>query len=236
MRLPPELLERARAVVYGGEWTPPEPRAAATLVLLRDGAGGIEVALLQRAAHLGFARGMYVFPGGALDDDDALHGDPWPVAAIRETFEECGVLLASPNPQTDVQHLRERAFGEVLAELGVRPALEELHAFAHWVTPEVESRRFDTRFYAAALPEGQDLKHLTTEHQAIGWFRPQDVEGLPMLPPTAAALSEVARFDRVSDALAVRRHPVPIMPRPIAAGDGDVEWVLVNAETGERLR
>ena len=70
MRMPPELLERARAVVYGGEWTPPEPRPAATLMLLRDAEEGIEVALLQRASSLGFARGMYVYPGGALDATD----------------------------------------------------------------------------------------------------------------------------------------------------------------------
>lgn len=235
MRMPPELLERARAVVYGGDWTPPQPRPAATLMLLRDTDGGIEVALLQRASTLGFARGMYVYPGGALDAADEALGDPWLVAAIRETFEECGVLLADPNPQHDVQQLRERDFAEALADLGARPALDALRPFAHWVTPEVEARRFDTRFYAAPLPTGQDLTTLTSEHQAIGWFRPQDALLLPMLPPTAATLAEVGRFATVADALAVPREPVPIMPRPIAAGDGDIDWILVNAATGEPL-
>lgn len=235
IRMPPELLERARALVYGGEWQAPQPRAAATLVLLRDTPGGVEVALLQRSAHLGFARGMYVFPGGALDEDDAQHGDPWLVAAIRETFEECGVLLAEPSPPHDLDALRERAFAEVLAELRVRPAVDALHLFAHWVTPEVESRRFDTRFYAAQLPAGQDLRALTGEHQAVGWFRPGDTRGLPMLPPTVAALAEVARHDTVAQVLAVTRQPVPIMPKPIPAGSGDIDWILVNAETGEPL-
>ncbi len=235
MRMPPELMERARAVVYGGDWTPPPPRSAATLMLLRDTSDGIEVALLQRASSLGFARGMYVYPGGAIDPGDEAIGDPWLVAAIRETFEECGVLLADPNPQHDVQQLREREFAGVLAELGARPALGALHPFAHWVTPEVESRRFDTRFYAAVLPEGQDLTTLTSEHQAIGWFRPADANSLPMLPPTAATLAEVGRFATAAEALAVRRAPVPIMPRPIAAGDGDIDWILVNAATGEPL-
>lgn len=235
MRMPPELLERARAVVYGGEWTPPEPRPAATLMLLRDAEEGIEVALLQRASSLGFARGMYVYPGGALDATDEALGDPWLVAAIRETFEECGVLLADPNPERDVQQLRERDFAEALAELGAKPAVEALVPFAHWVTPEVESRRFDTRFYAAHLPSGQDLTTLTSEHQAIGWFRPEEALGLPMLPPTAATLAEVGRFATVADALAVPREPVPIMPRPIAAGDGDIDWILVNAATGDPL-
>lgn len=235
IRVPPELQQRARALVYGGEWTAPPPRAAATLLLLRDGDGGVEVALLQRSAHLGFAKGMYVFPGGALDEDDARHGDPWLVAAIRETFEECGVLLAEPSPARELEALRQRAFADVLTELQVHPAVDALHMFAHWVTPEVESRRFDTRFYAAELPAGQDLLALTGEHQAVGWFRPGDTQGLPMLPPTVAALAEVARHDTVEQVLAVTRHPVPIMPKPVATGSGDVDWILVNAETGEPL-
>lgn len=237
MRMPPELLERARAVVYGGRWTAPKPRPAATLVLLRDTDDGIEVALLQKAAHLGFARGMYVFPGGAVDEADAASGDPWMVAAIRETFEECGVLLATPNPSVDVQAHRDHDFTQVLDELGVRPALEALRPFSHWITPEVEARRFDTKFYAAQLPAGQDLAALTTEHQAIGWFRPGATAGMPMLPPTTAVLAELAGFDSVAAALTPQRRLVPIMPHPIARDDEDqgVEWILVNGYTGEPL-
>ncbi|MCU0298296.1 MAG: NUDIX domain-containing protein [Candidatus Nanopelagicales bacterium] len=235
MRLPEELKARARAVVYGGEWTPPATRPASTLVLLRDGSDGLEVALLQKAANLGFAKGMYVFPGGALDDADAQWGDPWAVAAIRETFEECGVLLSRPAPTGDLQHLRDADFGRTLRERNLEPDLAALRPFAHWVTPEVESRRFDTRFFAAALPAGQDLAGLSAEHQAVGWFRPEATGELPMLPPTAAALAELAPFDTVAAALAVDRAPVPIMPRPVAAGDGEVDWILVNERTGERL-
>ena len=99
----------------------------------------------------------------------------------------------------------------------------------------MEARRFDTRFYVAPLPAGQDLTTLTSEHQAIGWFRPQDALTLPMLPPTAATLAEVGGFATVAEALAVPRQPVPIMPRPIAAGDGDIDWILVNAATGDPL-
>jgi 8-oxo-dGTP pyrophosphatase MutT (NUDIX family) len=238
MRMPPQLLERARAVVYGGQWTAPEPRPAATLVLLRDTDRGIEVALLQRAANLGFAGGMYVFPGGALDDADAALGDPWLIAAIRETFEECGVLLATPNPQTELQHLRARDFREVLDELGVEPAASVLHPFSHWITPEVESRRFDTKFYAAELPAGQDIADFTTEHQAIGWFRPADTEGLPMLPPTSAVLAELAQFDTVAAALAPTRKPVPIMPHPVASDheESGIDWILVDGYTAQPLQ
>ena len=232
--MPPELAERARALVYGGDWTAPEPRPASTVVLLRDGVAGVEVALLQRAANLGFARGMYVFPGGALDVADAELGDPWLVAAVRETFEECGVLLTDPAPPAAAFADRERDFAGLLAEFGLKPNLAALHPFAHWVTPEVESRRFDTRFFAAALPAGQDLADFTTEHQNVGWFDPAAIDGLPMLPPTTAALADIARFDTVAEALAEHRSPIPIMPKPLPA-DGDITWVLVNAVTGEPL-
>ncbi len=235
MRLPEELMARAKAVVYGGDWTPPATRRASTLVLLRDGFDGLEVALLQKASNLGFARGMYVFPGGALDDADDQWPDPWAVAAIRETFEECGVLLSQPPASGQLQHLREADFGHVLQELGLQPDVDALRPFAHWVTPEVEKRRFDTRFFGAVLPDGQDLAGLSAEHQAVGWFRPHETGGLPMLPPTAAVLGELATFDSVEAALAVERKPVPIMPRPIASGDGEVDWILVNEQTGEQL-
>jgi 8-oxo-dGTP pyrophosphatase MutT (NUDIX family) len=233
MRMPPQLAERARAIVYGGQWTPPPARPASTLALLRDTGAGIEVALLQRATTLAFAKDMYVFPGGALDDTDADFGDPWLVAAIRETFEESGVLLSVPAAPADGWRLRDLPFPEVLSELGVSPDLAALHSFAHWVTPEVESRRFDTRFYAAALPVDQDLADYTSEHQNIGWYRPAAASELPMLPPTAAVLAELAGFDTVAEALAVRRDPVPLMPHPVATGDGDVTWLLVDARTGD---
>ena len=235
MQMPPHLQERARSVVYGGRWDPPQARAAATLVLLRDGPDGLEAALLQRSDSLAFAKGMYVFPGGAVDPGDEDIGDPWLVAAIRETFEECGVLLVRPSPYEDVQALRERPFAAVLEALSARPALDALVPFAHWVTPEVESRRFDTRFYAAAMPEGQRMGALTGEHQAVGWFRPLDAASLPMLPPTAAALADLAGFGTVAEALSAPRSPVPVMPRPVADGDGGIRWVLVDAGTGEQL-
>jgi 8-oxo-dGTP pyrophosphatase MutT (NUDIX family) len=232
MRLPPELTQRARDVVYGGDWTPPPARPAATIALLRDGPDGLEVTLLQKAA--GFASGMYVFPGGALEPADAGLGDPWRVAAVRETFEECGVLLSVPAAPGDAWRHREDDFPEVLAELGVAPDVGALHPIAHWVTPEVESRRFDTRFFAAALPEGQQLAAFTGEHHNIGWFAPAATEDLPMLPPTASVLAELRRYRTVAEALAPVRDPVPIMPKPVAA-DGDIAWVLVDARTQEPL-
>ena len=110
--------------------------------------------------------------------------------------------------------------------------MESLHPFSHWITPEVESRRFDTKFFATRLPVGQDLAGLTDEHQAIGWFRPEQTSGLPMLPPTAAVLAELATFGTVEQALAPQRQPVPIMPRPIPVDDQElgIDW-----SAGQRL-
>lgn len=233
MRIPAELTERAHSIVYGGDWTPPDPRPAATVVLLRDSVDGLQVALLQKV--LGFAQGMYVFPGGALEESDADLGDPWLVAAIRETFEECGVLLCEPPPEADLIALRGKSFTEVLDELGARPAVESLHPFAHWVTPEVEQRRFDTRFYAAPLPDGQELGELSDEHDAIGWFAPAEALRLRILPPTAAVIAELQQYHDVAAALAPERAPRPLMPSPVADGQGGVAWVLVNPETGQQV-
>lgn len=235
MKMPAHLQQRARDVVYGGDWEPPPARPASTLVLLRDGAHGLQAALLQRSQSLAFAGGMYVFPGGALDPEDEALGDPWLVAAIRETFEECGVLLCVQNPTTDPASVRDRPFAQALAQLGVRPDFEALAPFAHWVTPEVESRRFDTRFYATVVPPDQDLGALTGEHQAIGWFRPSEALRLPMLPPTAAVLQELSNYATARQALAVTRAPVPIMPRPVATDGGGIAWVLVDARTGQPI-
>lgn len=233
MRMPEQLVQRARDILFGGDWTPPPARPASTVVLLRD-ADGIEVALLQRAKTLAFASRMYVFPGGALDAGDDDLGDPWLVAAIRETYEECGVLLTVPEPPADCWQRHEEPFGQVLAEWNLKCDFQALHPFAHWVTPEVESRRFDTRFYAAALPAGQDLAGFTSEHQNVGWFAPHQALDLPMLPPTRAVLEELATFETVAAALAKHRDPIPLMPHPVARGE-DIDWVLVDARTGEAL-
>ena len=239
MRMPPELAERARALVYGGDWTAPEPRPASTVVLLRDGVAGVEVALLQRAANLGFARGMYVFPGGALDVADAELGDPWLVAAVRETFEECGVLLTDPAPPAAAFADRERDFAGLLAEFGLKPNLAALHPFAHWVTPEVESRRFDTRFYLVPAPVEQTSAHDDSETIDSLWVRPaealtrQAAGELMMMPPTIKNLQFLSRFASVHDAIEhARTLPPPecVLPRIRRDGDGRIVGVAMPGD------
>ena len=219
LRLPAELTRRARALVTGDDgWVPPAPRDAATIALLRDGVAGLEVFVLRRVRTMAFAAGMHVFPGGALEEQDIDPSVPWRpapvwdaaaaalavsadagiarglvVAAVRETFEECGVLVAvdaagrppvrdrhDPHDvvgweadRVDVLEGR-RSFGDVLSARGLAVDPTVVPVWGHWVTPAVEDRRFDTRFYVAAMPHGQDAHDVGGEADRVRWVRPAD--------------------------------------------------------------
>lgn len=175
---------------------------AATLLLLRDGSAGLEVLMITRHAETVFAGGAAVFPGGRLDPEDSApallqHCRAVPgideaqlalrVCAIRETFEEAGLLLARHAGET-----RLLAGGEIksiqaalLAKLGHPPdftelvieghlelATELLVPFAHWITPEIRPRRYDTYFFLAPAPEGQEARHDGREAVASVWVAP----------------------------------------------------------------
>ncbi|HEV2889073.1 MAG TPA: NUDIX hydrolase [Frankiaceae bacterium] len=266
-RLPPELHERARAVASGGVEVA-EARHAATVVLLRDGDAGIEAYLLRRLGSMAFAGGMYVFPGGSVDPRDgdadiAWQGPPpseWAAplsaddrlarglvaAAVRETFEEAGVLLASPVHDDRELWQREQAalldrsasMAEVLARNGLVLRADLLRPWAHWVTPEIEPKRFDTRFFVAALPEGQEPVHYRGESDRSEWVRPADaVERhasgeLGMLPPTVFTLAELAAYDTVDAVIeAGRRRDVKrVLPRIVV--DGDDVLLLLPGDPG----
>lgn len=270
LEMPPELVQRARMLAQGGPWDPPEAVDATTIVLLRDGVAGLEALLMRRPDSMAFAPGMHVFPGGRVDLDQdsqpAVQGtvrtgawtDPalahaLVVAGVRETFEEAGVLLAvdrSGRPATpDAGWARDRrasetrgGFPSVLRRRKLHIQADLLVPIAHWITPEVETRRFDTRFLAAALPAGQDVDAHITETDSAHWVAPADAlaeyrrGALAMLPPTVAVLADLAGQRSVGDALnwARTREVVPLMPRAQVVGD-DLSWVLVHAYTGEVL-
>ena len=154
--------------------SPVPPHPAATLILLRDGPDGLELLVMERHAGLRFAPGATVFPGGRME---AMDHDPhwrrfWPdgdppadlahrVAALRECAEECGVLLSrDPLAPDTLDELRRalaagEGFAAVLERAGAVPALDRMAPLARWVTPEMLPRRFDTLFYLAPAPEGQ---------------------------------------------------------------------------------
>ena len=185
--VPRGLAERAREI-SDGKLTPAVPRDAATVILLREDQVGVEAFLLRRTAELEFAPGAYVFPGGSVDEPDADHGVGWAgpgpadfaalldvpadraralvCAAVRETFEESGVLLAGPSEHELVRDsvalaadrhallAGSTSLAEVLGRRGLIMRTDLLTPWARWITPEVSPRRFDTWFFAAALPPG----------------------------------------------------------------------------------
>jgi 8-oxo-dGTP pyrophosphatase MutT (NUDIX family) len=258
------LLDSAKALA-SGEKTPVEPRHAATVVLARDGADGVEVYLLRRTASMAFAAGAFVFPGGSVDPRDQDIADeawvgPSPAAwaksltsdeplaralvcaAVRETFEESGVMLAGPDPESVVADTsgddweadrlalldRSLSLAELLHRRGLVLRADLLRVWTHWLTPEVEPRRFDTRFFVAALPSGQRTRHVGGEADTVTWMRPGDALAgsrrgeMMLMPPTVATLTDVAAHPTVADLLAVadQREVVRILPK-IVLGEND---------------
>lgn len=239
----------------GHDTTTPPIKDASTVMVLRDAERGPEVFVARRVKGMAFAGGMTVFPGGGVDaaDDDPDLGwtgpDPawWArrlgcdeprarrlvCAAARETFEECGVLLADHldgSPVADAgRYHTSRAeleghrltFSRFLEDEGLSLAAGRLRPFDHWITPAVEKRRYDTRFFLAALPAGQEPDDQTSEVDMTMWARPVDLledfrAGRSMLlPPTWTQLRHLAGFADVASALAAEREISPIQPEII---------------------
>ncbi|GAB1819301.1 NUDIX hydrolase [Herbidospora sp. RD11066] len=242
--LPGELGERARDLL-AGRLVPVTPRAAATVALLRE--PPLEVYLLRRVATMAFAAGAYVFPGGSVDPRDAGPDIGWAgpspaewavtlnadettarglvCAAVRETFEESGVLLAGdPVDDTtmwEAERLalisRELSFAEFLAANGLVLRTDLLKPWAHWITPEIETRRFDTRFFVAALPKGQRTRDVGGEADTVVWTRPADALASEyfLMPPTLHTLTMLAASETIADVFAGDPHITTVMPVPV---------------------
>jgi 8-oxo-dGTP pyrophosphatase MutT (NUDIX family) len=154
------------------------PRPAATVLLVRDGPEGLQVLMVVRHHKIDFASGALVFPGGKVDPEDLLlaggDGDKAArVAAIRETYEECGVLLArSRDGRGLALGADRRPFHERLEAEGLEPAAEALTLFAHWITPPILPKRFDTRFYIIEAPADQTAAHDGGEAVDSVWIEP----------------------------------------------------------------
>lgn len=259
--LPPHLVEQAREFADGTR-TPVEPRNAATVVLLRPSGQGPSVYLLRRQASMAFAAGMCVFPGGGVDPRDFDASVAWEgpspaewaarlgtdeatalalvCAAVRETFEESGVLLAGPSPHTVVAdttgddweadrvalEARELAFTEFLARRGLVLRSDLLGAWSGWLTPNFEPRRYRTWFFVAALPEGQRTRDVSTESSSVTWLSAHDAvaaveaEELLMLPPTYLTCLEIGQFGTPAEVLAaaVDRTVEMFMPELVDEG------------------
>ena len=262
---------------YGGS-SPRETSldvAADTMVPFAIGRD-IQVLMLKRTAAMKFAPGAYVFPGGSVDPADygaevGWHGPSAAefgtrlgasaevaralvCAAVRETFEESGVLLAgapgggppaAPGPagesaaSWDADRMAVASGTLSLAELLSRRGLvlraDLLVPWARWITPEGEPRRFDARFFAAALPPGQQAVGHEAEADHVAWLRPADAIDaakageMSLLPPTATTLNEfasaVAAGDGLAEILGARREIEPIQPQ-LVLEDGTA-WLVI---------
>jgi 8-oxo-dGTP pyrophosphatase MutT (NUDIX family) len=227
-------------------------RPASTVVLLRPG-NPFDVFLVRRSDSIAFMGGAHVFPGGRLDATDHLDdimalADGTPdaamrmpdvgsdvaaahyVAALRELFEEAGVLLARPAGRMSVEQLERRrrdlltggsTFADILRGEHLRLAFDALAYFAHWVTPEIETRRFDTRFFLARAPEGQTPVHDAGEATHSEWLDPLEAlarcrsGAISLPPPTWTTLSMLSRFSSIDEAFEwARRKAIPrVQPR-----------------------
>ncbi len=243
---------------------PRPPRAAATLVVVRDGPEGVEVLLSRRAERGDHNSGAWVFPGGVVDPGDrAAHalceglddvaasrrlslasgGLDYYVAAIRECFEEAGLLFAAgPHGELVVLddaaglalgdwrgalHRNERTLGELCAHAQLRLAADRLVYLSHWLTPLGRAKRFDTRFFIAAVPRGQTAAFDGTELVEQLWLRPVDAiarrSELKLMTPTQKTLEQLSTFETTEAALAWARLPrtVPLtMPRVGVGSEG----------------
>jgi len=245
-------------VSAAGEPTAPVvPRPAATVMLLREGAGGPEVLLVERAASTPFVPGAHVFPGGAVDPGDIAHdaehddvvvgrsaeeastllgvergGRAHFLTAVRECVEEAGVVLAvdEHGGEVDARHPLFAELAEVRAALEagteglvdvyrrhrLRVPLHRLAYVARWITPEPSPRRYDARFFAAAMPAGQEALPDGWEAVAAGWWRPADALSdwqagrIDLIEPTIASLELLARFASVGEAMAALESGVPV--------------------------
>lgn len=262
--VPDLLAESVAAWLSSGQPGGGAPKLSSTVMLLRDtpASSAVEVFMLRRVASMKFAPSMWVFPGGGVDPRDADVDIPWAgpspqqwadrmqlpadravelvIAAVREVFEECGVLLAGPDagsvvadvsgPQwraeRDALLSKEQSFAQLLARRGLVLRSDLLSLRDHWITPECEPRRYDTWFFAALMPEGQDADDDTTEADRVQWIDPEQLLSTArtgsarLLPPTIVQLRRLAHAGNAASVVAERPHVIPVMPVPTPTDDG----------------
>ncbi|MEJ0041506.1 MAG: hypothetical protein WDM81_04580 [Rhizomicrobium sp.] len=251
------------------------PVPAATVLLLRDGAGGLEVFMVKRHHQIDFVAGALVFPGGKLETGDsdaalAAHCDgakDWTApmralgaAAIREAFEESGILLARDartgemvsaarlselQPYRPLLEKRAAVLAQVLEKEKLRLALDQLVPFAHWITPDNMPRRFDTHFFLAASPFGHAGSHDGRESVDSIWIRPcdaiADARKWHVIFPTRLNLAKLDVSKTVAAAIAAARADTvrPVTPWVENGPDGQVLRIRDDAgyaQTSEDMR
>jgi 8-oxo-dGTP pyrophosphatase MutT (NUDIX family) len=214
---------------------PVTPRPSATVLLVRD-EDPWELLMMQRPGGADFAPGAWVFPGGTVHDDDRVWEDELRGAAIRELFEETGILLARGAGDGECARVRRdliggASFGAAVQKAGLSPDFDSLVMFARWVTPAQVRRRYDARFYLARCPDGQTVFPQEGEVSDWRWVSPRralDSPDLTLVYATRAVLESVADARDVASLFARARAQteVPIVePRIIQTDSG---WEIVR--------
>ncbi|HEV2375715.1 MAG TPA: NUDIX hydrolase [Streptosporangiaceae bacterium] len=231
---------------------------------------GLRVFMLRRPRTMAFAPGAYVFPGGSVDRSDSDEDTPWAGpgpqawgqalgvsaaaaravvgAAVRETFEECGVLLAAPDAQTppvstaggswaadrEAMLAGTLTLARLLQDRRLVLRSDLLRLWSRWITPITEERRYDTWFFAAALPDGQTAQAMGTEADSIAWLDPAQTLAaagrgeVALLPPTAVCLADLQACGDVATALNTPRTVSPLQPDVVV--EGGEAWLTLPAE------
>lgn len=247
---------------------PVPPRDASTVLVLREPAGRLEVFLVRRHVKSGFLGGAFVFPGGTVDDDDrdpawtsrvvgdaaadparvGGKADPLAhhVAAIRETFEEAGVLVADGVPRADLEALRGRLLGgapfrALVEEAGARLRADRLRPHARWITPRAERRRYDTVFFAVLVDEDEvaaaDLRETTEGH----WLAPAEAleraerGEIQLAPPTERTLRLLSDAGAAEPFLRTCAPPLPHV-EPVFAMPGGAPCLLLPGDPEHPVR
>ena len=265
----PSISDAATRWLAGERWEEAEPRRASTVMLLRDSDSGPEVFMLRRVSEMEFAPSTMVFPGGGVDERDGEVGLPWAgpspsewaerlgcspaeaqmyvAAAIREVFEECGVLLAGPSASGPLARVddpewlevrrrlvsREVALADVLRDRGLVLRSDLIVAKAHWVTPVFEPRRYDTWFFAALMPPFQVADGETTEADQAGWVVPEELlreyaaGSALMLPPTVICVEQVREASSAAD-FVVHSDSLPLVMPEVVAGPSGAAMEIVE--------
>ena len=237
---PEYALARARELATGtARWEPITPRAAATVLLLRETPLGLETYMMCRASTMAFAASAYVFPGGRLDPEDYDRGQVLDEEVIN--LASLSVRMSADPAQT--RGLLMCAVRELEEEAGVIIDPHALVLLDHWVTPEWEHLRYDVRFFITHMPEDQIAQPHGTEAVEARWLTPSaaireaDQGKILLMAPTRAALehlldhTEIATLVAASDA----RDIVPRMDRLQIEADGYEHWTIVHDRTGEIL-
>lgn len=245
---------------------PAAPVPAATILLLRDRTQGLEVFMVKRHHELEFAGGALVFPGGKVDRGDrdphiAELADGFAniepglralaVAALREAFEEAGILIARDTdgallsqarcdalePQRERVEKGAISLAALLEQERLRLACDELAHFAHWITPKAMPKRFDTHFFLARVPEGQDGQHCGRESVDSLWVRPHEAARASehLLFPTRMNLLKLAAAHNAAEALAAARATPPVTVEPWTEDSSDGTYVRIPADAGYAL-